>query len=427
MKIRIEISGAGRAPKKFSFGLTEGVLLRLGRHTAHFDLDDPSVEALHCVLAVNAEELFVTAQANAPVTLNGAAIQRSRLVPGDILVIGDFTIHLLSLSVSKIARPIPKPQDLDEARVPDLLSSAPVRSSWIRGTALGSAAVICLSAFGWMGYQRYSAALLASRTIATESAEPTAPVIAEVTPAHGEIAASNPATPEPSVRVPDFSSLLANATPPRATPSQVVPAAALPAAAAARSTATKHGNARPTSRVAPPIFPGAKKISRLTAHAASLAPSPFFGALAQGNLAMVRDWVTHHSSSPNLPAPNGILPLAVAASQGSGEMVTYLLSQGAHVNGTDRLGRNAIFYAAKTNHLEAARILVRAGSNLLLKDARGKRALDYARVFTQKNGVYLAFVEKSTGHAPLGRLPAATPPGLGKAIKPAPTRATPRK
>jgi uncharacterized protein len=114
----------------------------------------------------------------------------------------------------------------------------------------------------------------------------------------------------------------------------------------------------------------------------------------------------------NIAAVNGITPLMAASYAGLTDVVGSLLGRGADPAPSDRLGKNAITYAAGEGHAdvvkqllakgvdanavytndltalmwaagygrtEAAKVLLAAGANAALKDNRGKTALDIAR------------------------------------------------
>ncbi len=73
--------------------------------------------------------------------------------------------------------------------------------------------------------------------------------------------------------------------------------------------------------------------------------------------------------SPAPPNPSLDLPLIEAAARGDVVAVQRLLARGASVRATNEQGRTPLVAAAYGNHVEAARVLVRAGADPDEKDA----------------------------------------------------------
>jgi ankyrin repeat protein len=76
-------------------------------------------------------------------------------------------------------------------------------------------------------------------------------------------------------------------------------------------------------------------------------------------------------------------PLHTAAGAGHVRIVRRLLLAGADPNVWARGMGTPLHLAASYGHLHCARALVRAGADAALRDAEGKRAIDYARRYRQ--------------------------------------------
>lgn len=72
-------------------------------------------------------------------------------------------------------------------------------------------------------------------------------------------------------------------------------------------------------------------------------------------------------------------PLHTAAGEGRVRIVRRLLRAGANPNVRAKGMGTPLHLAASYGHLHCARALVRAGADAGLRDAEGKRAIDYAR------------------------------------------------
>jgi ankyrin repeat protein len=76
-------------------------------------------------------------------------------------------------------------------------------------------------------------------------------------------------------------------------------------------------------------------------------------------------------------------PLHTAAGEGRVRIVRRLLRAGANPNVRVKGMGTPLHLAASYGHLQCARALVRAGADAALRDAEGKRAIDYARRYRQ--------------------------------------------
>lgn len=110
-------------------------------------------------------------------------------------------------------------------------------------------------------------------------------------------------------------------------------------------------------------------------------------------------WLLDHGANPNLKGESGFqdldgIPLHVFVSMNrhtlsgikqrpevkslSEETLTRLLKAGAKVSGMDSQGRTPLHIAARTDNVNAAKILIREGARIMARDANGKTPLDYA-------------------------------------------------
>ena len=80
-------------------------------------------------------------------------------------------------------------------------------------------------------------------------------------------------------------------------------------------------------------------------------------------------------------------PLHTAAGEGRVRIVRRLLRAGANPTVWATGMGTPLHLAASYGHLPCARALVRAGANVSLRDAEGKRAIDYARRYRQSEVV----------------------------------------
>ena len=95
----------------------------------------------------------------------------------------------------------------------------------------------------------------------------------------------------------------------------------------------------------------------------------------------------------------GMTPLLLAAERGGADTLLALLAAGALPNAQDAKGRSALMLAAASGHPEAMDILLvrrpdpKLNSDLTLKDAAGKTALDYAE--SKRDAVMIARLLKA--------------------------------
>ncbi len=98
-----------------------------------------------------------------------------------------------------------------------------------------------------------------------------------------------------------------------------------------------------------------------------------FDAATVGDLARVKNFVSDEPSLVNAHSPDGYTPIGLAAFAGHGEIVEFLLAQGADVNA---VSRNEFRYTALTGavsggHTEIVRVLVANGANVNHRYAGG--------------------------------------------------------
>ena len=100
-------------------------------------------------------------------------------------------------------------------------------------------------------------------------------------------------------------------------------------------------------------------------------------AADEGELATVRRLVDGGAALNTNTHAGGIDALTIAAGNGHGDVVAYLIEAGARVNGTGG-GLPPLHSAAEEGQLDVARILLEAGAELDLRDYSGRTALMYA-------------------------------------------------
>ncbi len=78
----------------------------------------------------------------------------------------------------------------------------------------------------------------------------------------------------------------------------------------------------------------------------------------------------------------GLTPLIIASSNGKLDNVKLFIKNGANINDVDKNGMTALMHASKpeTTNLEIAEYLIQKGADPLIKDKKGKKALDYANM-----------------------------------------------
>lgn len=85
-------------------------------------------------------------------------------------------------------------------------------------------------------------------------------------------------------------------------------------------------------------------------------------------------------ADPNVPGPEGITPLLVAASMGNIEIARALLAKGAAVNAQDKSSWQLapLMVASFAGHLEMVKFLLDKGADIELKNKDGNPALFFA-------------------------------------------------
>ena len=93
-------------------------------------------------------------------------------------------------------------------------------------------------------------------------------------------------------------------------------------------------------------------------------------------------------------------------------VVKYLLENGAAVNSSDRFKRTPLFFAARNDEYEILKILLEAGADRAIVDAKGNTACDFA---------------KSQEHFRCSTLLSEKPSGISRSTLEASPKATPSK
>jgi ankyrin repeat protein len=108
---------------------------------------------------------------------------------------------------------------------------------------------------------------------------------------------------------------------------------------------------------------------------------PIFVALGNSNIEMIKLLFQYGADLSLKDKMNNSL-LIVAAFKCNQEIVQYLLDQGAEVDEKGGTGKNALMfcclYDGPLNNIEIIKLLVRYGSDVNLKDLKGRTALDVA-------------------------------------------------
>jgi ankyrin repeat protein len=107
------------------------------------------------------------------------------------------------------------------------------------------------------------------------------------------------------------------------------------------------------------------------------SPDPLFEAVRARTPDAVKRLITG-GADVNAPAPNGLLPLILAAWQGDVEIVGVLLDAGARVDGEGPGGVTALMAAAGGGHEAVVRLLLDRGADVNARRKDGYTALMYA-------------------------------------------------
>ncbi|KAK7076020.1 hypothetical protein SK128_017291 [Halocaridina rubra] len=94
-----------------------------------------------------------------------------------------------------------------------------------------------------------------------------------------------------------------------------------------------------------------------------LVPTLFFAAVANSDLARL-DEIYSNGLEINMQNVSGWSALHMAASEGSVEIVTWLLQHGASVHVRDRQGQSPLKIAVEEDHHEVIKLLVKTGAHL---------------------------------------------------------------
>tara|TARA_R110001592_G_scaffold18816_14_gene77850 strand:+ start:53790 stop:54098 length:309 start_codon:yes stop_codon:yes gene_type:complete len=78
-------------------------------------------------------------------------------------------------------------------------------------------------------------------------------------------------------------------------------------------------------------------------------------------------------------APAGSAPLHAAAYNGHIDIINMLISSGANVNSTNRIGQTALHISAQYGYIDIVRSLLDAGADRTIRDNDGHTAVDLAK------------------------------------------------
>ncbi|MEK6578244.1 MAG: ankyrin repeat domain-containing protein, partial [Bdellovibrionota bacterium] len=109
------------------------------------------------------------------------------------------------------------------------------------------------------------------------------------------------------------------------------------------------------------------------------AVAQLFSAAKSGNLPVVREMIEKRRVSPNQHTESSVTPLMVAAYGGQTEVVRYLISKGAKINGQNQAGTTPLIFAVYGNHKDTVYVLIKSGANYRLRTHKGDTALDIAK------------------------------------------------
>ena len=98
-----------------------------------------------------------------------------------------------------------------------------------------------------------------------------------------------------------------------------------------------------------------------------------------GDIAELREAVKKDPASVNLGDANGNTPLNLAAFHGHTEAVRFLLGHGAIINKPNNQRQTALILAAKAGQKQVVDLLLHAGANPAIRDARGWNAEEWAQ------------------------------------------------
>jgi ankyrin repeat protein len=87
--------------------------------------------------------------------------------------------------------------------------------------------------------------------------------------------------------------------------------------------------------------------------------------------------LTHHADV-NIRNHNGCTPLHIAAAQGNGEIVGWLLGSGANVYAKDKRGRVPLHLAVESGSMPCVQYIVLYNANVNAQDNQGYTPLHYA-------------------------------------------------
>jgi ankyrin repeat protein len=140
--------------------------------------------------------------------------------------------------------------------------------------------------------------------------------------------------------------------------------------------------------------------------------TPLYVAILYRNSRAVHLLLVNHAD-PNAPlnrrATHPLSPLQYAAREGDSDIVSLLLSAGAHMNDQGATGRGALHYAVQSNQLDVIHFLLEKGADVNARDGEGasplddavwRRSLDAVAILLA-HGARLDDADSETGATPL--------------------------
>ena len=133
-----------------------------------------------------------------------------------------------------------------------------------------------------------------------------------------------------------------------------------------------------------------------------LGATPLWAACENGSSAMVR-LLLAAGANPNLALSQGETPLMMAARSGNVGIVELLLTKGAKPNARGSRGQTALMWAVGQKHSDATRVLVAHGADIHLRTETWKQMMavpphghpEYNREIPQGNDTALLFAARS--------------------------------
>ncbi|OJJ18497.1 hypothetical protein BKI52_23065 [marine bacterium AO1-C] len=109
----------------------------------------------------------------------------------------------------------------------------------------------------------------------------------------------------------------------------------------------------------------------------------FWDAIRNGNLEVIKGYLTRHPQAINQKNERGFTPLILAAYYNQIDVLDHFISLGADIHTPDAIGNTALMGASFKGYIAIIEKLIKLGADVNVRNNQGATALIYASTFNK--------------------------------------------